>query len=220
MQFPVSSGQHHRANESEWVPVVPTKPKKDKEIQEQQPAITIISTVPVNNDNQTKKTEPTVLPTTGTCTLHIIFWVGGNHTIIIYVCLDYGYNPALVDFQAPEPVPMPVLVPAPAPRPVPQPISQPVSQPISQPAENTLVQPPKQPLLAIEPAPVPAPQQEQSNDNIFADTSCGKGLDVTAIITTRLNAMRKLQDNPLDTEALKLMYNTQKDVRSSTELVV
>lgn len=26
MQFPVSSGQHHRATESEWVPVSPKKP--------------------------------------------------------------------------------------------------------------------------------------------------------------------------------------------------
>lgn len=33
MQFPVSSGLHHRTNESEWVPVEPTKPaKKDKEV--------------------------------------------------------------------------------------------------------------------------------------------------------------------------------------------
>lgn len=28
LQFPVSSGQHHRANESEWVPVQPKKPVK------------------------------------------------------------------------------------------------------------------------------------------------------------------------------------------------
>ena len=37
-------------------------------------------------------------------------------------------------------------------------------------------------------------------------------LDVTSIITKRLNAMRKLQENPMDSEALKLMYNSQKDV--------
>lgn len=38
MQFPVSSGQHHRLNESEWVPVVPAKPpKKDKEVTAEQP---------------------------------------------------------------------------------------------------------------------------------------------------------------------------------------
>lgn len=40
MQFPVSSGQHHRLNESEWVTVVPVKPtKKDKEPQQQPLAI-------------------------------------------------------------------------------------------------------------------------------------------------------------------------------------
>lgn len=65
MQFPVSSGQHHRANESEWVPVSPPKPaKKDKEPQEQQPAITItkptISTVELPNaskNDENKKDE-------------------------------------------------------------------------------------------------------------------------------------------------------------------
>lgn len=41
MQFPVSSGQHHRLNESEWVPVMPPKPpKKDKDPQQQPLAIT------------------------------------------------------------------------------------------------------------------------------------------------------------------------------------
>lgn len=82
----------------------------------------------------------------------------------------------------------------------------------------------QQPIVAS--LPVPAPQvvpsstpavnaNEQatsSNDSIFATISNGKDLDVTAIITSRLNAMRKLQDNPLDSEAIKLMYNTQKDV--------
>lgn len=67
MQFPVSSGQHHRANEGEWVPVVPTKPnKKDKE-EHQQPAITIIpSTSAANTEtNKTVSPELPVLPTTG-----------------------------------------------------------------------------------------------------------------------------------------------------------
>lgn len=36
MQFPVSSGQHHRLNESEWVPVVP--PKKSSTINKGNPA--------------------------------------------------------------------------------------------------------------------------------------------------------------------------------------
>lgn len=74
--------------------------------------------------------------------------------------------------------------------------------------------------LAVEPVPaplpVPAPVTEpvQPPDNIFADAVIRKDLDVTSIITKRLNAMRKLQDNPMDSEAIKLMYRTQKDVSS------
>lgn len=51
----------------------------------------------------------------------------------------------------------------------------------------------------------------------FIFLSSVKNLDVSSIITKRLNAMRKLQDNPLDSEALKLMYNTQKDVSSASK---
>lgn len=78
------------------------------------------------------------------------------------------------------------------------------------------------PMTALAPVPIPPSKTiattsddvnaSQTNDNIFADTSTGKDLDVTSIITMRLNAMRKLQENPLDSEAIKLMYNTQKDV--------
>lgn len=73
---------------------------------------------------------------------------------------------------------------------------------------------------AIEPPPVPPPippalalpTQPVTADNIFADKITPKDLDVTSIITKRLNAMRKLQENPMDSEAIKLMYRTQKDV--------
>lgn len=63
MQFPVSSGQIHRANESEWVPVEPTKqPKKDKEPQEQQPAIT---SKQASAPAKPKEAGPIQLPTAG-----------------------------------------------------------------------------------------------------------------------------------------------------------
>lgn len=56
MQFPVSSGQHHRANESEWVPVEPQKPpKKDKEVSEQ-------STTSETTKSKTDTTKATVIP--------------------------------------------------------------------------------------------------------------------------------------------------------------
>lgn len=192
MQFPVSSGQHHRANEGEWVPVVPTKPhKKDKEEQQQRPAITIIpSTSAANTENKTVPPEPPVLPTTGEHCISISpkspFFI-----ILSINSIDYGYNPALMDFQTP----------------------QPVAPPAVKPNVHTLQTVQPVPILppVTEPVSVPPPQPV---DNIFADTSTGKNLDVSAIITTRLSAMRKLQDNPLDTEALKSMYNTQKDVRA------
>lgn len=80
-------------------------------------------------------------------------------------------------------------------------------------------QPPEPtPSFAIPPIPtniesVPLPAEQPTNDNIFADRGTAKDLDVTSIVTSRLNALRKLQENPLDSEAIKLMYKTQKDVR-------
>lgn len=103
---------------------------------------------------------------------------------------DYGYNPALIDFQTSQSVKPP---------------------PVTSTVPNLQTVQTVQLPTVVEPVPIPPPQ---SVDNIFAGTSTGKNLDVSAIITSRLNAMRKLQDNPLDTEALKSMYNTQKDVRA------
>lgn len=84
------------------------------------------------------------------------------------------------------------------------------------PIEPVPVPPPAAPL-AIAPAPAPATTSQQSSDNIFADKVTNTNLDVTSIITKRLNAMRKLQENPMDSEAIKLMYRTQKDVRIRTD---
>lgn len=65
MQFPVSSGQHHRLNESEWVPVEPTKPpKEDKKVTEK----SIEASIPSGTSSKTAKmakTDDIPLPTTG-----------------------------------------------------------------------------------------------------------------------------------------------------------
>ena len=42
--------------------------------------------------------------------------------------------------------------------------------------------------------------------------------DVSEIISQRLNAMRKLQDNPNDVEASKILYETQQNVNYSNKL--
>lgn len=89
-----------------------------------------------------------------------------------------------------------------------QPPEPPVHVPIPVPINYPVVTAASTP---IELPPLP-PIEHQSTDNIFADKTMSKDIDVTSIITKRLNAMRKLQDNPMDSEAIKLMYRTQKDV--------
>lgn len=91
--------------------------------------------------------------------------------------------------------------------PLPQPMAAPTPTPTI--TSETYLQQQHQQQTYQYPPPVDEPI---SSSSIFPESSGGKELDVTSIITKRLNAMRKLQDNPLDTEALKLMYNTQKDV--------
>lgn len=41
-------------------------------------------------------------------------------------------------------------------------------------------------------------------------------MDVSSIISQRLNAMRKLQENPNDNAAMTLMQNSQKEVSSKS----
>lgn len=67
MQFPVSSGQHHRLNESEWVPVEPQKPaKEDKKVTEK-PTESSKATISVSKQ---QKSDDIPLPTTGIYWLH------------------------------------------------------------------------------------------------------------------------------------------------------
>uniref|UniRef100_A0A1Q3F574 Protein SON n=1 Tax=Culex tarsalis TaxID=7177 RepID=A0A1Q3F574_CULTA len=77
----------------------------------------------------------------------------------------------------------------------------PSSAPILPDIPNALPAPP--PPLATPAADVP---------EVFPSNPEGNKLDVSTIISNRLNAMRKLQDNPADAEAIKLLYNTQKDM--------
>ncbi|XP_039433855.1 protein Son [Culex pipiens pallens] len=65
--------------------------------------------------------------------------------------------------------------------------------------------------------PAPPPSSNPIADaallpEVFPSNPEGNKLDVSTIISNRLNAMRKLQDNPADAEAIKLLYNTQKDM--------
>uniref|UniRef100_A0A1B0BKL6 Protein SON n=1 Tax=Glossina palpalis gambiensis TaxID=67801 RepID=A0A1B0BKL6_9MUSC len=57
---------------------------------------------------------------------------------------------------------------------------------------------------------VPIPS---STDTVFSQNE-GPPLDVSSIISKRLNAMRRLQENPMDSEALKMMYSSQREMTS------
>lgn len=62
--------------------------------------------------------------------------------------------------------------------------------------------PPKEPSPPKEPVPTVFPKAINPN------------VDVSSIISMRLNAMRRLQDNPMDSEAIKMIYNCQQDMTS------
>lgn len=203
MQFPVSSGQHHRLNENEWVPVVPAQPtKKDKEPQ-QQPLAIMPAPCAMPGVSQSIVPQPVqpVQPVRAVQPVQPVEPIAGK-----FDC-TYFYLPShllMFNFRICAPN---AVDPAPA-------LSVPLPEPVAaqtQPAitNETYLQQQHQQQTYHYPPKVDEPAPSTS---IFPDSSGGKELDVTSIITKRLNAMRKLQDNPLDTEALKLMYNTQKDV--------
>lgn len=68
MQFPVSSGQHHRANESEWVPVERSKPSKKDTTEQSTPETSKnkTDTAVTTSQSKSKVNDDIPLPTTGT----------------------------------------------------------------------------------------------------------------------------------------------------------
>lgn len=92
----------------------------------------------------------------------------------------------------------------------------PVNPPMGIPALICQPGPSSAPLLPDIPNALPAPPtpcpEAPIVPEVFPSNSEGNKLDVSTIISNRLNAMRKLQDNPADAEAIKLLYNTQKDM--------
>ncbi|XP_017007618.3 protein Son [Drosophila takahashii] len=81
------------------------------------------------------------------------------------------------------------------------------------------VPPPKEPPMAATPfvpeVPIPsaAPATPAPSASIFPEVT-PPSMDVSSIITQRLSAIRRLQDNPADSEALKMMYNAQRNMSS------
>lgn len=128
-----------------------------------------------------------------------------------YTKLKSLYLSILIEFitEPPKPVPPPVTVePDPASSwilqqtaPKPQPVVTPVHIPPS-----------------VMPTDIPMPEtQHQASQqlSVFPTMTGAANLDITNIVSQRLNAMRKLQENPNDFEAQILLNSAQKDVRYS-----
>ncbi|KAK8724299.1 hypothetical protein OTU49_011327 [Cherax quadricarinatus] len=60
--------------------------------------------------------------------------------------------------------------------------------------------------------PVP-PKEKKEEDKVFPQTEV-QAVDISQIVSTRLSAMRKLQDNPHDSEAIKTLHNVQKEMQN------
>ncbi|ALC45895.1 CG8273 [Drosophila busckii] len=100
---------------------------------------------------------------------------------------------------------------------IPSVISAPMSgsAPVAEPPTPTLplVLPDPRPLSFVAEVPIPSISVTSSSASIFPEVP-SPAMDVSAIITQRLSAIRRLQTNPTDPEALKMMYNAQRDMTS------
>ncbi|KAM7360904.1 son RNA binding protein isoform 2-T2 [Cochliomyia hominivorax] len=200
MQFPVSSGQQHRMTEH-WVPV------ETKDNLTPLPVLpAALQSTTIFKSNLPKNALGKPLP------------------------MAEEQEPAF------KPVPPPINNDAPVDTPAVLPtvetsVAAPVSAavppiPVAPPLMPTNIPPPSiavsntvpivnatsSPTVAPTPAFVPdVPVPSTNNTSIFPQTNCAN-LDVSSIISKRLNAMRRLQENPMDPEALKMMYNSQKEM--------
>ncbi|CAO1416955.1 unnamed protein product [Diamesa hyperborea] len=73
----------------------------------------------------------------------------------------------------------------------------------------TTTQPPTTTVSTISPAIIPLPKPPAGKLSIKLKNP---SIDVSSIISQRLNAMRKLQDNPHDNEASRLLHDTQQNM--------
>ncbi|XP_016950384.2 protein Son [Drosophila biarmipes] len=89
---------------------------------------------------------------------------------------------------------------------VPQPVPPPISK---EPVPPT----PATPFVPEVPIPSTTPTTPAPSASIFPEVT-PPSMDVSSIITQRLSAIRRLQDNPADSEALKMMYNAQRNMSS------
>ncbi|ELT98408.1 hypothetical protein CAPTEDRAFT_158003 [Capitella teleta] len=58
---------------------------------------------------------------------------------------------------------------------------------------------------------------EENNEKVFAAAVHNKDINIGELVSARLSAMRKLQDNPMDVEAMNSMYKSQKQMSQWAE---
>ncbi|XP_036326002.1 protein SON [Rhagoletis pomonella] len=215
MQFPVSSGQQHRMTEA-WVPVVP---KENLPPLPALPAATQATSIfktnvvknvfekPVPEEQQEPAFKP-VQPASEANDAEPKVVVNGD------VAGTATTTPA------PDPMPSAETTPSLDASVISKPFFAVATQNLM-PSLTATVPPPPQSVPAantqqtfVPDVPVPSSTDTATaGNNIFPDHS-GPQIDVSSIISKRLQAMRRLQDNPMDPEAIKMMYNSQKDMTS------
>ncbi|XP_033165315.1 protein SON [Drosophila mauritiana] len=87
-----------------------------------------------------------------------------------------------------------------------------VPQPVPLTVPKELV-PPAVPFVPEVPIPSTSPVAPTQSPSIFPDVM-PPSMDVSSIITQRLSAIRRLQENPADSEALKMMYTAHRNMSS------
>ncbi|XP_017117531.1 protein Son [Drosophila elegans] len=120
--------------------------------------------------------------------------------------LQEQQEPAFKSVGGAPVVPAPAATPTPA---VPQPVPPPLLNPkVPAPSPTAAA-----PFVSEVPIPSASPVTPAQSASIFPEMT-PPSMDVSSIITQRLSAIRRLQDNPGDSEALKMMYNAQQNMSS------
>ncbi|XP_067615217.1 protein Son [Eurosta solidaginis] len=220
MQFPVSSGERHRMTEA-WVPVVP---KESLPPLPALPAATQSTSIfkadlvknvfekPIPDEQQEPAFKPAQPPSTEESSIHT------NNTIptesasndVLVPDAALATTESTVPTEAPAPAAKPLIDPAIASKPYFAMTPPIVIATASTPAALSV--PPATAQHSFVPD-VPVPSSRETPSMLFPEQS-GTGMDVSSIISKRLLAMRRLQENPMDPEAIKMMYNSQKDMSS------
>ncbi|XP_061398017.1 protein Son [Musca vetustissima] len=225
MQFPVSSGQQHRMTEA-WIPVEPKEklpplpvlpaatqstsifkssvaknalgkplPKESEQEPAFKPVDNTGAATNVTTTQSTSTTSPEMPPAVTTVPTSIVPAPQNVACIPPPVPPPYFYGqPPQQTMHGGMPVPPTLPVPPPGMPAIPP-------QMLTQPA----------PTSFTPDVPVPSSTSNPASISVFPEPP-SQPMDVSAIISKRLNAMRRLQENPMDSEAIKMMYNSQKEM--------